>query len=160
MTIKVRKAYENNLKHLSVDIPIRKMTAITGVSGSGKSTLLRDILGASGARRYCCAKSKTIRSALTISNAVKVESVENLPTTILIDAKSSISNASSTVSTVSGTHEILRNLFEEAGECHCPHCQTKIERETILSGKFVVDIICDERYDKAVAGQYTHDLVQ
>lgn len=151
MKIKVRKAYENNLKNLSVGIPIGKITAITGVSGSGKSTLLKDILGATGARRYSCAKSKTIRTALTISNTVKVESVENLPTTILIDAKSSISNASSTVSTVSGAHEILRNLFEEAGECHCPYCQSRIERKITLSGKFVVDIVCDERYDKAVA---------
>ena len=150
MGIKICKARENNLKNLSVDIPIGKVTAITGVSGSGKSTLLKNILGAAGARRYTCIKPKTVRDALTISNAVKAESIENLPITILIDAKSSISNAGSTVSTVSGTHEILRNLFEEAGECNCPYCHSKIKQQTGISGKFVADITCDDRYEQAL----------
>lgn len=148
--INVRKARENNLRDLSVDIPINKVTAITGVSGSGKSTLLKNVLGATGARRLTAIKSKTVRSALSGSTVVKAESVANLPTTILIDAKSSISNSNSTVSTISGVHDILRNLFEDAGECHCPHCHSKIEKPATLSGKFVVDVVCDEQYNLAV----------
>ena len=42
--ITVTGATENNLKNLTVDIPLGIMTAITGVSGSGKSTLVKSIL--------------------------------------------------------------------------------------------------------------------
>ena len=37
-------ATENNLKNITVTIPLNVMTAVTGVSGSGKSTLIKTIL--------------------------------------------------------------------------------------------------------------------
>ncbi|MGL5681794.1 MAG: excinuclease ABC subunit UvrA [Marinifilaceae bacterium] len=42
--IQVNGATENNLKNISVSVPLNVMTAITGVSGSGKSTLIKNIL--------------------------------------------------------------------------------------------------------------------
>jgi excinuclease ABC subunit A len=42
--IKIVGARENNLKNISVDIPLNTLTVITGVSGSGKSTLVKKIL--------------------------------------------------------------------------------------------------------------------
>jgi excinuclease ABC subunit A len=42
--IKIKGASENNLKNISVEIPLGVFTCITGVSGSGKSTLLSSVL--------------------------------------------------------------------------------------------------------------------
>ncbi len=41
--ITIRKAAENNLKNVTVKIPLKRFICITGVSGSGKSTLLIDV---------------------------------------------------------------------------------------------------------------------
>jgi excinuclease ABC subunit A len=48
--IRIVGASSNNLKNLSVDIPVGLMTCITGVSGSGKSTLINDTLYPAAAR--------------------------------------------------------------------------------------------------------------
>lgn len=50
-TLSVRGATGNNLKNVSVDIPLGVFVAITGVSGGGKSTLMIDTMYQAIARR-------------------------------------------------------------------------------------------------------------
>jgi len=49
--LKIIGATGNNLKHVSVDVPLGLFTCVTGVSGGGKSTLIVDTLYKAAARR-------------------------------------------------------------------------------------------------------------
>jgi excinuclease ABC subunit A len=42
--LRIENATQNNLKDLSVEIPLKRFVCVTGVSGSGKTTLIREVL--------------------------------------------------------------------------------------------------------------------
>ena len=51
--INIVNATENNLKHVSLKIPKKKITVFTGVSGSGKSSLCLDTIAESWTACQC-----------------------------------------------------------------------------------------------------------
>src|SRR5262245_29907239 len=57
----IKGAKENNLKDITVQIPVGSMTAVTGVSGSGKTSLIMDILYNAVAQRLHKTKNKAGR---------------------------------------------------------------------------------------------------
>lgn len=147
MQIEINEARENNLKNISLHIPHNKITAITGVSGSGKSTLLKNILASYGANNLVRTFSQAVRNELSLSNIVKVKSVLNLPQTVLINPRTFVSNSTSTVSTLSGIHEIIRNLFIKYGEVICPQCGKRFSGFFLYNGMFAIDVIRDKNYN-------------
>ena len=62
--IKIRDAFANNLKHISVDIPLYQITALTGVSGSGKTSLLKHVLASYAFSQFSRIYGKTIQNSL------------------------------------------------------------------------------------------------
>jgi len=83
--IRVVGARQNNLRNLSLDLPLGELTVITGVSGSGKSSLAFDTLYAEGQRRYIETFSPYARQFLDRMERPQVDRIEGIPPAIAID---------------------------------------------------------------------------
>ena len=79
--LEVKGAKENNLKNLSVKIPLGVFTAVTGVSGSGKSTLVNEIVYKTLARDLNRAKTRPgeYKEMLGIEHLEKVIDIDQSP---------------------------------------------------------------------------------
>ena len=129
--IKIRGAYEHNLKGLNIDIPRDKFVVITGLSGSGKSSLAFDTIYAEGQRRYMESISSYARQFLGQMEKPNVELIEGLSPAISIDQKSTNRNPRSTVGTVTEIYDHFRLLYARLGVPHCPNCGKEIHKQTI-----------------------------
>ena len=67
LSLKIRKAAENNLKNINVDIPLGRFVCLTGVSGSGKSTLMNNVI-----YKYVTGKFNRFK------RNIKVEEIKNI----------------------------------------------------------------------------------
>ncbi len=128
--IRIVKARVHNLKDLSVSIPTKTLTVITGVSGSGKSSLAFDTIHAEGQRRYMESLSSYARQFLQQMEKPDVESIEGLSPTIAIQQKSTSRNPRSTVGTITELYDYFRLLFAAVGKPHCPQCGQPVESAT------------------------------
>lgn len=100
----IKNAYENNLKHIDVDIPIGVMTCVTGVSGSGKSSLVNEILYKKLARRLNRSRIKSGKHDHIIGYDV-------LDKIINIDQSPIGRSPRSNPATYTGTFDLIRDLF-------------------------------------------------
>ena len=129
--IRVRGAAENNLKHISVNIPRQTLTVLTGLSGSGKSSLAFNTIFAEGQRRYMESLSSYARMFLGQMEKPNVENIEGLSPTISIDQKTTNRNPRSTVGTVTEIYDHFRLLYARIGIPHCPNCGREIRRQSV-----------------------------
>lgn len=77
--ISIVNATENNLKHVSLKIPKKKITVFTGVSGSGKSSLCLDTIAAESRRELNVTFPSFVQQFLPKYGRPEVERMENLP---------------------------------------------------------------------------------
>ena len=114
--IEVIRATENNLKEVSLRIPKGQITVFTGVSGSGKSSLCLDTIAAESRRELNETFPSFVQQYLPKYGRPKVERINNMPVTIVIDQKKPSSNSRSTVGTYTDIQALLRLLFSRVGK--------------------------------------------
>src|SRR5579859_3816027 len=129
-TISIRGARTHNLKNVSVNIPQRQLTVLTGPSGSGKSSLAFNTLYAEGQRRFVESMSTYVRQFLERIDRPDVEEIEGILPAISIEQKNSVKNARSTVATATELADHIRLFMTYCGETLCPDCGVIVRKET------------------------------
>ncbi|MFV0485232.1 MAG: excinuclease ABC subunit UvrA [Candidatus Saccharimonadales bacterium] len=161
-SLKVVGARENNLKNIDVEFPLGIMSVVSGVSGSGKSTLVNDILANELLAR--------LHRAQTVPGLhERIEGIENLNKTIVIDQSPIGRTPRSNPATYTGVFNYIRELFAKQPEAEvrgykagrfsfnvkggrCEHCQgdgvIKIEMHFLPDVFVTCDVCHGKRYNR------------
>nr|WP_238345101.1 excinuclease ABC subunit UvrA [Actinopolymorpha cephalotaxi] len=107
--ITVHKAWEHNLRDVTVSFPLGTFIAVTGVSGSGKSTLVNDILYTSLAKQIYGAREVPGRHQ-------KITGTDNIDKVIHVDQSPIGRTPRSNPATYTGVFDHIRRLFAETPE--------------------------------------------
>ena len=131
--IEIRGARQNNLKGIDVDVPLGKLTVVTGPSGSGKSSLAFETIYAEGQRRYVETFSPYMRQFLDRMDKPRVDDIRGIPPAIAIEQANPIKSSRSTVGTMTEINDYLKLLWPRVARAFCPNCGREIGPETAQS---------------------------
>ncbi|HYF28190.1 MAG TPA: excinuclease ABC subunit UvrA, partial [Baekduia sp.] len=113
--IRVHGARVNNLKDVSVELPKRRLTVVTGVSGSGKSSLVFGTIAAESQRLINETYSAFLQGFMPTLARPDVDVLDGLTTAIVVDQERLGGDPRSTVGTVTDANAMLRILFSRLG---------------------------------------------
>lgn len=116
--LQIRGAREHNLRNLSLEIPSRSITVLTGVSGSGKSTLAFDIIFAEGQRRFMESMSSYARQFVEQLPRPDLDDLRGISPTVAIEQRVTRGTRKSTVATITEVAQYLRLLYARIGVQH------------------------------------------
>lgn len=114
--VKVRRAQQNNLRGIDVDIPRNAFVVFTGVSGSGKSSLAFGTIYAEAQRRYFDSIAPYARRLIAQLPAPNVYEIKGLPPAVALKQRRAEPTARSSVGTTTTLSNSLRMLFSRAGD--------------------------------------------
>ena len=115
-SIMIRGLKQNNLKNVSLDVPKGKIVVFTGISGSGKSSIVFDTIAAESQRQMNETYTAFMRGRLPKYEKPRVERIDNLSASVIVDQSRLGGNARSTVGTISDMYAALRLLYSRIGE--------------------------------------------
>ena len=128
--IEIHGARQNNLKNLTVALPLNELIVVTGVSGSGKSSLAFDTLYAEGQRRYVETFSPYARQFLDRMDKPLVDRIDGIPPAIAIDQTNPVRSSRSTVGTMTEVNDYLKLLYARSARLYCRGCGQEVTRDT------------------------------
>jgi excinuclease ABC subunit A len=102
--LRLLNARANNLRGVTVDIPVGVLTAVTGVSGSGKSSLIIDTL-------LAAARAALYRASGAVGDCDGVDGLEHIDKVISIDQAPIGRTPRSNPATYTGLFSVLRDLY-------------------------------------------------
>ncbi|PNR95002.1 excinuclease ABC subunit UvrA [Petrotoga olearia] len=161
-SLKIIGAKHNNLKNISVEIPLGKFVAITGVSGSGKSSLIMDTL-------YPALQKELYNSRVRPGEYEKIEGLKYIDSVISIDQSPIGRTPRSNPATYTGVFDYIRELFAATPEAkirgydkgrfsfnvkggRCEACKghgvLKIEMQFLPDVYVTCDVCKGKRYNK------------
>jgi len=107
--ITIQGAAAFNLKNITVDIPLGKLVAVSGVSGSGKSTLILDILGKALSKHFYRAKEYPGKHKA-------LKGLEHIDKVVAVDQSPIGRTPRSNPATYTGLFTAVRDVFTQVPE--------------------------------------------
>src|SRR4029453_15457774 len=120
--VEIRGARQNNLKHIDVDLPLSKLTVVTGPRGGGKLSLAFETIYAEGQRRYVETFSPYMRQFLDRMDKPRVDDIRGIPPAIAIEQANPVKSSRSTVGTMTEINDYLKLLWPRVARAFCPTC--------------------------------------
>ena len=131
--VEIRGARQNNLKGIDLDLPLGKLSVVTGPSGSGKSSLAFDTIYAEGQRRYVETFSPYMRQFLERMDKPRVDDIRGIPPAIAIEQSNLVKTSRSSVGTITEINDFLKLFWARTARAFCSSCGREIRPETAKS---------------------------
>src|SRR3989475_7319261 len=138
----IRNARQHNLKGITVELPRRALSVITGPSGPGKSSLAFDTLYAEGQRRYIESLSTYAKQFLERMPKPLVDGIDGISPAVAIEQKNPTTTSRSTVGTATEIYDFLRLLWARVGTPYCVKCGRGVKADTVQEGGDAVNADC------------------
>jgi excinuclease ABC subunit A len=148
--VEIRGARQNNLKGIDLDLPLGKLSVVTGPSGSGKSSLAFDTIYAEGQRRYVETFSPYMRQFLERMDKPRVDDIRGIPPAIAIEQSNLVKTSRSSVGTITEINDFLKLFWARTAHAFCPSCGREIRPEIAKSIADQVLALFNPRKDPSV----------